>query len=272
MDDVVREVGFYTAVTLILSSIFYLPWVLSSYAIIPDIPPIVVLLVTLGGVTPTIGAVVTVKKCYGDKSSFLFDAFKRKISPPVLAITLLLPPILFIATLGLSSLLGNSYDMSLINWATLIPIFLSSVIINVWEEIGWRGFALPRLQDKYGALVASVIVGLIWSLWHWPHFALKDSPMLARYGSVAIFVASTVLQSIIITWLYNSNNGSLIIPTLYHAMVNAAGITIMVNTGFTMDPLISIVVPLILVAVLVIIFRPQNLSTEQKTGVRQLLE
>ncbi|MHA1770481.1 MAG: CPBP family intramembrane glutamic endopeptidase [Candidatus Thorarchaeota archaeon] len=174
--------------------------------------------------------------------------------------------------MGIAIALGEVYDFALINWITIIPLLISSVLMNVWEEIGWRGFALPELQGGHNALVTSIIVGFMWAGWHWPHFLVKDSQMLKVYGSVGVFVIETVFVTIIMTWLYNSARGNLAVPTLYHAMENAAGIAIVVETGFVYNETFHMVIIIILAILVLMIFRMENLSSKKRTTIADLIE
>jgi CAAX protease family protein len=86
------------------------------------------------------------------------------------------------------------------------------------EEIGWRGYALPRQQVRGSALGASLIIGPIWALWHLPLW-LTGEPgrTLTLY---AAFVVSTIALSVILTWVYNGTSGSLLLVVLLHATFN----------------------------------------------------
>jgi membrane protease YdiL (CAAX protease family) len=85
------------------------------------------------------------------------------------------------------------------------------------EEPGWRGFALPRLQEKYSPLIASIIVGFFWGLWHVPeHF-------MGVYGGSpldAVIRLQDIPRAILFTWIYNRTRGSLLIMLLLHAAIN----------------------------------------------------
>jgi len=86
------------------------------------------------------------------------------------------------------------------------------------EEIGWRGYALPRLQAGRSALGASLILGVLWGLWHLPLWltgAPGRTPIL-----YAAFVVSTISLSVILTWVYNSTGGNLLKVVLLHATFN----------------------------------------------------
>ena len=87
----------------------------------------------------------------------------------------------------------------------------------VFEEIGWRGFALPRLQPLYGPLAGSVVLGALWGLWHLPLFLIPswDTP----HGSpldVALFVALAFANAIVYTCLFNNTKGSVLLAILLH--------------------------------------------------------
>ena len=101
----------------------------------------------------------------------------------------------------------------------ILPFFMVDFIAN-GEEIGWRGYVLPRLQAKYGALTSALILGVIWGLWHLPKYLTHWDAV-----SFAWFMAHTTIVSILYTWLYNGTKGSLLLVTLFHAASNATGDT-----------------------------------------------
>lgn len=111
----------------------------------------------------------------------------------------------------------------------LQPIALLSLAVFVLvagEEIGWRGFALPRLQDRYGPWGASAILGLVWAVWHFPLFFMTSMP---QYGTPFLsYMPYLVALSVIMTVLAMATRGSVIIATLFHGSVNTIGI---VNDG-----------------------------------------
>ena len=99
----------------------------------------------------------------------------------------------------------------------------------VGEELGWRGFALPRLQQRRNALDASILLGLVWGLWHLPlYFVLGTGQSeLLRAGTspafaIGGFLGWTIGLSVLFTWLFNQTGGSLIVVILFHASVNLA--------------------------------------------------
>jgi membrane protease YdiL (CAAX protease family) len=90
------------------------------------------------------------------------------------------------------------------------------------EEPGWRGFAQPRLQTRYGALVASVLVGVLWSTWHLWYVILPGGlSNVTGTDAVATYVR-LVSTAIVYAWMYNSTNGSLLIAMLAHLGHNLA--------------------------------------------------
>lgn len=97
------------------------------------------------------------------------------------------------------------------------------------EELGWRGFMLPVLQDKWGPLRASLIVGICWGVWHYPAFFVDPNKM-APAGQIALLmifftVYSTVL-SVIFTYLYNGSGGSIFLCIVIHATFNGMDSTL----------------------------------------------
>ena len=94
-----------------------------------------------------------------------------------------------------------------------------------FEEIGWRGFALPRLQRLYGPLVGSLVLGVLWGLWHLPLFLIPswDTP----HGSVldvALFVGLALALTVVLTWVFNNTKGSVLLAILAHGSLNISAV------------------------------------------------
>ena len=103
-------------------------------------------------------------------------------------------------------------------WLFVLPFFLIDFITN-GEEIGWRGYVLPRLQAKYSALTSTLILGVIWGFWHLLKFLTHWNPL-----SFAWFMVHVLAFAVTLTWLYNGTKGSLLLVTIMHASSNTAGI------------------------------------------------
>ena len=95
------------------------------------------------------------------------------------------------------------------------------------EELGWRGFALPRLQARHTAYRASLLLGLIWGLWHIPLYFVPGTGQFETVSggtdpafAIGAFVVWTIGLSILFTWLFNETRGSLIVVILFHTSIN----------------------------------------------------
>jgi uncharacterized protein len=102
--------------------------------------------------------------------------------------------------------------------AVLVTLLTTIVIVGLFEEVGWRGFALPRLQRRLPAIWAALILGVIWASWHLP--VLVSDPTGQR--PPLQFMLGILAQSVILAWLYNSTNASLPIVIIFHAAANTA--------------------------------------------------
>lgn len=120
--------------------------------------------------------------------------------------------------------LGN--PISGLQPGTTASMLLGQILFTLFsgplaEEAGWRGFALPRLQSKYNALVSSLILGVIWCCWHIPLFFLPGS---SQQGiPFPVYLMLVVTLGVYFTWLYNNTRGSLIITVLAHFSFNLSG-------------------------------------------------
>jgi membrane protease YdiL (CAAX protease family) len=100
------------------------------------------------------------------------------------------------------------------------------------EEIGWRGYALPRLTTRLGLAGASVLLGMIWAVWHLPLFFIPRTDLTGQ--SFLVFLLAVTPLSTAIAWLYWRTNGSLLLTMLMHAAINnTTGIVSSGDTGGT---------------------------------------
>jgi|SRR5882724_964522 len=122
---------------------------------------------------------------------------------------------------GMVSLLslGPGYMPTYLVWFLIIAIIGGPLL----EEPGWRGFALPRLQPLHGPLVGTLILGLLWALWHLPEFlvpAWAKSSGGSGFLDIVKFVVIAIAFAIVITWVFNNTRGSLLMAILVHASID----------------------------------------------------
>ena len=172
----------------------------------------------------------------GGKNGFidLLRPFGRwKAKSGIWGLAIFGPAILYLIGLGIFLLFGGQAPpfTMIREELNLIPLYLVMVVLMPWngpigEEFGWRGYALPKLQNKYGPLVASLVIGLIWGFWHLPSFFAPlgvVGALTAAIGKVFIplYALGTIANSIFMTWLYNKTNSSaLIAGIVWHASIN----------------------------------------------------
>lgn len=114
-------------------------------------------------------------------------------------------------------------------WAFLPILALVQLWVVTGEETGWRGYALPRLQARYGSLGASIILGLLWTAWHLPMFLMPGAP---QYGaSPFVFAGFLVSWSVLCTLLYNRSGGSLLSVMLFHWAANMWAFAVPLTEG-----------------------------------------
>lgn len=146
-------------------------------------------------------------------------------------IALFLPAMIILISMGFNALTGGSapdpskipslfgpQEVPLVAKIGLLFLIFTIGFDGIGEELGWRGFALPRLKESYSSLVSSLILGVLWAFWHFP-FALTEGSFLNSVP-LSVFVVNQVAQAIIYTWIFNNTRGSLLLPLLYHAAGN----------------------------------------------------
>lgn len=143
------------------------------------------------------------------------------------------------------------------NFSFIGPLLAGSL----GEEFGWRGFALPRLQKRYSALWASIIIGVIWGTWHlWPVITPGGFAQLTPYDLAQTYIR-LISTAIIYGWLYNSTKGSLFLVMIAHAGHNIATELIQIpTTGTNVVPVIIALLYLAAAIAVVLMTGPRTLS------------
>lgn len=141
----------------------------------------------------------------------------------------------------------------------VLLLFIGSFFVGgaLNEEIGWRGYALPRLQTRYGAWWASIIIGIFWATWHIPVFWMQGR-LFSNLPQFVFFVLSIMAVSIIATWLYNHTQGSIFFAVLFHATFDTASTALPLPYTLMEMAVILWVAALILV----VVFGPARLSRQ----------
>lgn len=144
---------------------------------------------------------------------------------PYAAFAILSPVALFaLAGLAMRLLQGAWPDLHLLGQTNYLP-YLGWGVLPLWlitfgfgEEIGWRGFALPRLQAKMSVSRATLVLGLLWTLWHVPTFFYHETYVGMGWIMIPGFIIGVLCSAVLFTWLYNGTGGSVLMVAIWHAL------------------------------------------------------
>ena len=120
---------------------------------------------------------------------------------------------------NLGALGGPSYLVSYLATFVLVTVLGGPL----FEEIGWRGFALPRMEQLHGPLLASLILGVLWALWHLPEFLVPSWTAAMGGGGILVitlFILGDSTIAIVITWVFNNTRASVLLAILVHASID----------------------------------------------------
>lgn len=205
------------ALTYALSWAVWLPLVLLDA---PQTVPTFILFIA-GGFGPAVSAAVVTWAVGDDLRAWVGQLLAWRVGRRFWAVALLFPAAVMITAGGIGVVaLGMEVTLPSLQQATAYPLTMAFVLLAGGgnEEPGWRGFALPRLQARYSAFTASLLIGAGWAAWHLPLFLL---PWSSQAGiSLPIWTTAVFAQSIVFTWVYNSTNGSVLAAMVLHASVN----------------------------------------------------
>jgi membrane protease YdiL (CAAX protease family) len=129
-----------------------------------------------------------------------------------------------VATLAMRIIQGQWPDLRLLGQANYLP-YLGWWVLPLWlvtfgfgEEIGWRGFALPRLQKTMSASKGTLALGLLWIVWHVPAFFYHETYQGMPWIVLPGFIFGILCGAVLFTWLYNGTGGSVLVVAIWHAL------------------------------------------------------
>lgn len=214
----------FAGVALGLSGLYWLLFALRARGWLP-FDPSSDLLGAARGYTPTLAAVVTALALSGRQG--LAALWKRvtmwRVAPRLYALALLVPLGASLVALLVARLSGTvaPFAPGAIPLPKLAIVFVFFAIVDgpLGEEIGWRGYLLPKLLERRGPLVASLVVGVVWYLWHLPLYLATG-----RFEMTAAFLLGYLVQNVawsfLHTWFFRRSGGSAFLAVFLHTAGN----------------------------------------------------
>ena len=239
------------------------------------------ILIGFGGFGPPVGAAVVIWASGGSLRKWVSQMFKWRIGAKWWVLALGLPLVVLVVGSGLFVLLGGPVDFGSFE-SPLIYLFVLAWG-TVWgggqEDLGWRGFMLPVLQEKYSALVSSVLVGATWAGWHLPLFLNAATTHGAwPLSQQLLWLVSIFAGSVLWTWMYNSTGGSVLAVAVFHAGINGMGLYHPADVeamapGGVPDQALNLLaevtgaVPMVVIALLLVaLYGPERLASRDIPG------
>ncbi len=253
-----RSLPTFFLIVFLISSVF---WVVSPVAerFLPENLPTDLPISSLMACSPIIAAVILVRREEGSegvkrllKRAFDYRRIKRRIwYVPIL----FLMPAMMVLEYGLMKVMGVSLPEPQIPVLMVLISFVVFFIAALGEEVGWQGYAIDPLQDRWHALTASITLGIVWALWHVvPLIQMGRTP-----SWIAWWCMGTVATRILIVWLYNNTGKSVFATILFHAMINVTTV-LLPSYGWRYDPFVAFIVLAVAAATVTFFWGPKTLA------------
>ena len=250
----------YFVLTFALSIPFWIIGTVVKIHLLPSIP-----ISALMVVAPATAALILVyreNKSAGVKAllkrSFDFNRVKSNIW--WVPIILLMPGVLALSYIVMY-LMGVQLLKPQIEVTTTLFLFALFFIAALGEELGWSGYAIDPLQDRFGALWGALILGLVWIVWHL--IPLLQVPQSLPF--IAWWSLGTLSYRIIITWLYNNTGKSVFVAAFFHTMMNLVFQLFPVKGSYLFDPRVTGLILAAVAIVVVIVWGSRTLVRTQST-------
>jgi membrane protease YdiL (CAAX protease family) len=236
-------------------------WFMSAVAerFLPSEMPTDLPISSLMACCPLIAAVILVRRDEGSEGvktllRRVFDYEKIKGKTWYLPI-LLLWPAMMVLEYGLMKLMGRPLPDPQLPVLLLPVSFAVFFVAALGEETGWQGYAMDPLQDRWNALAASIVVGIVWAVWHIVPFIQMDrTPMWIVWQGTSMVVAR-----ILTVWIYNNTGKSVFAAILFHAMNNVATV-LLPSYGWHYDPPVAVAITAVAAAIITFLWGPRTLA------------
>lgn len=186
---------------------------------------------------------------------------------PVWWLVAISPLLLFLLLAVLIRFLqGTWLDVRMLGRFDFLPDLGAAAVLlwlatyGIGEEVGWRGYLLPRLQRGRSAWSATVILWILWAIWHIPSFFYLHT--VTGVGTLIGFFVGVLAGAIFLTWLYNSSGGSILIVAVWHGLFDYVTACTECKSGLIAATLSTLV--MIWAIIVVLLFKPANLSRKEK--------
>lgn len=239
------------------------------------------IVVYLGTFGAPLAAAVVVWYTGGDVRAWARQITHWRVGATWWLVSLLLPVVATLGVVAIYVAAGGRLDLDTFSWAETgafyIGLMLFSLVLSggLNEEPAWRGFAQPVLQERYGALRASLLVGVGWALWHLPLFFIPVAPH-SQFLLVnqLLWIPGILVLSVLLAWLYN-NTGSVLLVMVLHAGYNVVeglipfDVTQLLVDGVLNERLVVVIgsaqigVYLLVAVVVVLVYGPRRLSDHE---------
>ena len=183
----------------------------------------------IGAYGPTLAAIIVQRIVAPDQLRAMFQKLIQLQAGLGTYLFVIFMPILLYTIAYAAGLLFYHEPLYLFKGAlSSIPLFLLLALPfgPMGEELGWRGFMLPRLLEKHGPLQSSILVGLAWGIWHLASFTFPGAALPTflpvSIGTIGLYFLNTIAQSTVYTYVFMKSKGSVALAILLHAFFNTA--------------------------------------------------
>lgn len=256
----------YTFIAYVISWAIEIPLALKAQGLISVDLPFAVHYCAASG--PLIAGLILT--WYEDGSTGVKDLAARIIRwrvEPIWWITAISPLLLFLLAAVLTRLFqGTWLDVRMLGRVDFLPdlgaaaMFLWLATYGFGEEVGWRGYLLPRLQRDRSAWSATVILWIIWAIWHVPSFFYLQT--VTGVGTLIGFLLGVLAGTIFLTWLYNGSGGSVLIVAVWHGLFDFVTACTQCKSGLIAATVSTFV--MLWAVVVVTVYKRTNLSRKAR--------
>lgn len=227
-----RNPWIFFLLTFVYSWLLWLPSILSGLGVeIPfDVSVYTSVVVPIGAFAPMLAAITLIyrKGRWPGVKAFFRAAFDFRVEPLYYILAFLLPIVIHAIAHYLAPAMGLEVadtlfpaDLPVPTIVLAIPYFFLMLLIGGGqEEFGWRGYAQQPMQERFGVVTASLLIGVIWGFWHLPLWLMPGDGH-STYPFIAFLLMTTSI-SVVYAWIFNTSGKKLILAIIFHAMNNTA--------------------------------------------------